>query len=73
MTLTDALAWAQTADAGTYLITYEDSGLTNDEDPGSRCGFSDPELDEIRDVLWARDLRLDTDDLGLIAVAVEEA
>lgn len=68
--LTDAVAWAETAEAGEYLVHYEDTGLTSAEDPGSRCGYDDAELAEIGQVLGARDLRLVADDRGLVATAV---
>jgi hypothetical protein len=67
----DHRAWARTAEAGDYLRTYEDSGLSAYEDPGSRCGYDDRELDETRRILADRDLRLEADDVGLVAVAVE--
>lgn len=72
MTLSDAISWAQSADVGDYLIHYEDTGLTHEEDPGSRCGFDDRELAEIGAVLRSRDMRLTADDRGLVAQAVEE-
>lgn len=55
MTLADAFAWARSAAAGTYLIRYEDTGLSAEEDPGSRCGFDDRELAEIGAVLRGRE------------------
>lgn len=67
MTLTDAISWARTADAGDYLIHYEDTGLSAEEDPGSRCGFGDDELDAIRASLRGRGLTLEADDRGLVA------
>lgn len=69
--ITDALAWARTAEVGEYLVRYKDAGSTPKSDPGSRCGYSDVELDEIEQVLRARDLRLVTDDRGLLAAAAE--
>lgn len=73
MTLTDAIRWTRTATAGDYLITYDDSGLTHDEDPGSRCGFGDAELAAIEQLLEARDLTLTADDRGLVAAAADSA
>lgn len=67
MTITDAMTWARSADAGDYLLRYEDTGLTHGEDPGSRCGFDDRELAEIGTVLRGRGLQLQADDQGLIA------
>lgn len=72
MDITEARIWATTAVSGEYLIRYEDSGLTDAEDPGSRCGFDDAELDEIRSMLGARDLGLSADDRGLVAHAQGE-
>lgn len=71
MTLGDALRWAKTADHGDYLITWEESGLTDHEDGGSRAGFDDMELDEIGNVLARNNLTLLADDNGLYAWAVE--
>ena len=68
--LTSALAWARTAEAGEYLVEYEDTGMTDAEDSGSRCGYDDAEIAEIRDMLWRRSLRLVADDRGLVAQAV---
>lgn len=65
--LTDALSWAATATAGEYLVEYEDTGMTAEEDPGSRCGYDDAELHQIRRALAKRDLTLDADDRGLYA------
>lgn len=64
-----AREWARRATAGDYLVEYKDTGTTADEDPGSRCGFDDVQLDEIRQILARRDLQLDADDRGLVAVA----
>ena len=68
--LTDALDWAVTAEPGDYLVTYEDTGMTAAQDPGSRCGYDDSELDQIRRMLGRRDLLLTADDRGLVAQAV---
>jgi hypothetical protein len=66
MTLTQAIKIAKSADAGDYLIEYADTGLTDAEDPGSRCGFGDDELAEIEQVLARRGLSLRADDEGLL-------
>lgn len=68
--LTTALSWARTAEVGEYLVEYEDTGMTDVEDPGSRCGYSDAELSEVQQVLGRRDLLLVPDDRGLVAQAV---
>jgi hypothetical protein len=68
--LTSALVWARTAKAGEYLVEYEDTGMTDVEDPGSRCGYSDLALDEIGHVLLRRNLTLTADDRGLVAQSV---
>ena len=68
--ITDARTWAHTADAGDYLITYAASGMTHEQDPGSRCGLGDDALDAIEAILRARDLTLTADDRGLVAEAV---
>lgn len=70
--LTEALRWAADAEAGSYLVEYEDTGLTDAQDPGSRCGYSDDELDQIRRALGDRDLTLTADDRGLVAQAVRQ-
>lgn len=70
MTTQEAIAWAKTAAAGDTMIAYEDSGLTDQEDPGSRCGFGDDELAEIESVLSDRGLTLSATDVGLVAAEV---
>lgn len=67
MELREAIEWAQECEAGDYLIEYEDCDSTPEEDPGSRCGFDDQELDAIRSVLRGRDMTLSADDRGLLA------
>lgn len=64
------MQWAETAMAGEYLATYEDCGLDDVSDPGSRCGRDDSTLDAIKRTLRGRDLRLVADDRGLVAKAV---
>jgi len=64
-----AREWAASASAGDYLVEYEDTGMTAEQDPGSRCGYDDQQLDEIRRILAGRDLTLEADDRGLVAAA----
>ena len=64
------LQWAETCSAGQYLTTYEDDGLDDVSDHGSRCGRDDAALDAIKRTLRRRDLRLVADDRGLVAEAV---
>jgi len=70
-TFARALSWASDADAGDYLITYEATGMSTEDDPGSRCCYGDDELAAIGAVLRQRGLRLAADDRGLVAVAIE--
>lgn len=71
MDMHDARIWALTAEAGEYLIEYDDDDCPPaDEDPGSRCGFGDDELDELGRMLRQRDLKLVADDCGLCAEVV---
>ena len=56
------VAWAATAERGDYLARYVDG----ENDPGSRCGYSDSALDEIRRALVTRGLTLRADDMGLV-------
>lgn len=67
MTLADAIAWAREAEAGDYLVEYDDLDDNAEDDPGSRCGFGDDELDAINRVLRVRDLTLNANDCGLVA------
>ena len=67
MQYVDIRKFFQTAAVGEYLITYEDSGLTAEEDPGSRCGLGDDYLAEIEAELNKRGLTLEADDVGLVA------
>lgn len=62
--------WARTVTPGEYLVTYEDTGLSEEEiiNDGSRCGYDDPTHDQINKWLGERGLCLDTDDTGLIVV-----
>jgi hypothetical protein len=66
MTMAEARAWALEASEGEYLVEYEDTGMKAEEDPGSRCGFDDQQLDELGRILRARDLKLTADDVGLV-------
>ena len=63
-----AIEWARETSAGNYLVRYEDTGMTDLEDPGSRCGFGDDKLAEIGRALGRRGLRLVADDRGLKVV-----
>ena len=54
-------AWARGARVGDYLSVYWEG----ERDPGSRCGWGDSTLHEIRAVLRDRDLDLHADDIGL--------
>lgn len=69
MTTAELGAWAREADEGDYLVEYEDTGMTADEDPGSRCGYDDQQLDQLKRWLADRDLALEADDVGLVVVA----
>jgi len=51
---------------GDYLAKYDDH--TDKENEGSRCGYSDQELGEIRGCLRHRGLALRADDQGLLVV-----
>lgn len=64
-------AWAQTATEGDYLAEFEGDGLTALEDPGSRCGYGDDELDEVERWLADRGLRLAANDRGLVVERIE--
>ena len=71
MTRQEALAWARDeAEAGEYLAEYENDGLDAESDPGSRCGYEDETLDAVGRVLRERDLRLSTDDVGIVVEEV---
>lgn len=66
LTLRDALSWAAEAEPGSRLIDYDETGLTDLEDSGSRCGFSDRDLAAIRNAL-PDGIVLVADDVGLVA------
>jgi hypothetical protein len=66
MSREEALAWAREAEAGDYLHEWEDDGLDEVSDPGSRGGYDDETLDSVEDVLRERDLTLRADDCGLV-------
>ena len=57
----DVWSWARGARVGDYLSVYWEG----ERDPGSRCGWSDSTLHEIREVLRARGLDVHADDIGL--------
>lgn len=65
-----ALEWASACKDGEYLVEYSETGMTDVEDPGSRCGYDDVGLDKIRRVLSEREMTLEADDRGLVARAV---
>ena len=69
----NAAKWAQTAEPGDYLRTYEDAGGSDVSDPGSRCGYDDQQLDEANRILAERNLTMQADDTGLVAVEIESA
>ena len=58
---------ASTIAEGEYIGTYDDAF----QDHGSHCGYSDTELDQIRQWLRSRDLTIRADDRGLRVVALE--
>lgn len=71
--LTDhrAVMWARNeARLGDVLIEYAETGLEPGDDPGSRCGLSDPALAEMGRHLADRGLRLEATDVGLVVVMV---
>jgi hypothetical protein len=70
MTMAEVGEWVRDVEAGEYLVEYEDTGLTAEQDPGSRCGFGDDELDQISRWLGERGLKLEADDVGLVVVEV---
>jgi hypothetical protein len=69
----------------TYLVTFDASGgrawegsaqscdeaLSQVKDSGSRCGWSDSELDGATRVLRRRGLTLDTDDRGILVARID--
>lgn len=69
MSLTELTKWARQADAGEYLVEYENTGITDIEDPGSMCGYGADELDAVKAELAMRDLSLEADDRGLVVQA----
>jgi hypothetical protein len=63
--------WSETVAKGEYLALYEDDDLDEVSDPGSRCGYDDATLAQVRSWLGERDLTITADDRGLCVVAVE--
>lgn len=72
MTLLATLRWASDAALGEYLITWDESSLTDEEDLGNRAGFSDEDLARIREELAPRGLTLATDDRGILTDWLDE-
>ncbi len=66
MTSSELGLWARKAESGDYLVEYEDTGMTAEEDPGSRCGYDDQQLDQVGRWLRERGLKLTADDRGLV-------
>ena len=71
MTTAELGAWAREAEAGDYLVKYGYTGVTADEDPGSRCGYDDQQLDQVGRWLRDRGLKLTTNDVGLVVKSVD--
>ena len=63
--------WCYEASVGYYLTTYEDCGSNEMSDPGSRCGYSDVQLDTIKRLLQDRGMYLLADDRGLIVMRLD--
>jgi hypothetical protein len=63
----EAFTWARTCDAGEYLARYSEDDLDDVSDSGSRCGFDDLELDDLKRELGKRGMTLEADDEGLVA------
>ena len=59
--LSEALEWARSAEAGEYLEHHYGP------DPKNLCGYSEQDLAEITRALRAHDLSLTADDVGLVA------
>jgi len=62
----DAVIWE--GEASSNQVAYE---AAERADIGSRCGWSDPELDAVKRVLRRGGLTLATDDRGLYAARVQ--
>jgi hypothetical protein len=63
--------WSETVTEGEYLASYEDDDLDEVSDPGSRCGYDDATLAQVRSWLGERGMTIEADDRGLCVVAVE--
>lgn len=63
----DVASWCESAKDGDYLAMY----WQGERDPGSRCGWSDSALSEIRKRLRPRGLTLSADDMGLVVSTLE--
>lgn len=60
----DVRQFVMTCGPGEYLAKYSDS----ESDSDSSCGFPDDALSEINAKLRMRDLRILTDDIGILIV-----
>ena len=67
LTMTDIRVWGRTVRAGEYLAIFDEGEAA--DDPGSRCGYADSELQAAKDALRARGLVLVADDRGLIVLS----
>jgi hypothetical protein len=70
--LSKALHWARNAEDGDYLVDWDETGMSDQDDPGSRAGYDDDELDQIRNALEKNDLTLEADDVGLRATSIKK-
>ena len=60
----EARTWARQARFGDYLALYSDYP---GDDTGSRCGYSDEQLDDLSRILGKRGICLSANDKGLVA------
>ena len=67
MDLAEAVSWALSCEPNDYLIAFDECGVSAEDDPWCQCGFNDEELGQITYILHLRGMRLDTDDVGLVA------
>lgn len=66
--MTASREWARQADAGEYLIKYATCGVDESDDTGSLCGYGEEEIAQLGNILDARGLRIEANDVGLIVV-----